>query len=203
MLRRLRHWYGEMTKPRKPSYELKTDFDRLMWSLEQRRGDMWNLSRDAGQFVNILTRTTGTKRILEVGGSNGYSAIWFSLGLPDDGKIITLEMDAKRAAEARENWKKAGVAHKIQQILGDANQILPTLEGPFDLVLLDAVKEDYLSQFKIIYPKLKSGGLVLADNAIGHAKQMQDYLDYVRHHPDLDSVLIPIGDGMELTYKKV
>lgn len=202
MLRRLRHWYGELTKSRKPSYELKTDIDKLMWSLEQRRGDMWNLSREAGQFVSILTKATGAKRILEIGCSNGYSAIWFSMGLPEDGKIITLEIDPKRAEEARENWKRAGVSRKIQQMEGDANQIIPTLEGPFDLVLLDAKKEDYFPQFKMIYPKVKTGGIILADNVIGHAQHMQDYLQYVRNHPDLESVTLPLGDGMELTYKK-
>ena len=121
-----------------------------MWSLEQRRGDMWNLSREAGQFLGILlTRTTG---------ANGFwksvvpmeSAIWFSLGLPEDGKIITMEMDAGRAAEARENWKKAGVAHKIQQMEGDANQILHTLE--------EALRPGVASMpsKKIISPNLKS-----------------------------------------------
>ena len=196
------HWVEYLTGPRHPSYELKTDLDRLMWSLEQRRAMMWNLSREAGQFIRILVQATGAKRILEIGCSNGYSGIWFSLGLPEDGRLITMEIDPVRAKEARENWTRAGLSHKIQLMEGDANQILPKLDGSFDMVLLDAVKKDYLAQFKNIYPKLKIDGIVLADNAIGHAKEMQDYLNFVRNHPDLDSVLLPLGDGMELTFKK-
>lgn len=189
-------------RSKKPPYPLNTELDKLMWSLEQRRGEMWNISREAGQFLSILVRATGARQVLEVGGSNGYSAIWWALGLPEDGNLITLEKDPLRTAEARENWKKAGVSSKIRQMEGDANAIIPTLKGPFDLILLDAVKEDYYPQAKLLVPKLNKGGILLADNAIGHAKQMQDYLSFVRTHPQLDSVLVPLGDGMELSYKK-
>ena len=102
---------------------------------------------------------------------------------------------------AGENFKLAKLDKTIRMVHGDALKEIPKLKGNFDFLFLDAVKEDYINYFKLAYPKLAKGAVIVADNAIMFEKYMKDYLSYVRNHRNMRSVLMPIGSGVEFSLK--
>ena len=163
---------------------------------------MRNITPDVGLFLNILVKATKATSLLEIGTSNGYSTIWLGLATQENnGQLITLEVDPRKVKLAKENLEKAGLANTVKLIEGDAKETLSILEKEFDFVFLDAEKEDYLEFFHLIFPKLKIGGVIVADNVISHAEDLKEYIDFVRANPNLQSVLVPIGRGEELTLK--
>jgi len=163
---------------------------------------MRNITPDVGLFLNILVKATKATNVLEIGTSNGYSTIWLGLATQDNnGQLITLEVDPQKVKLAKENLEKAGLASTVKLIEGDAKETLKVLDKEFDFVFLDAEKEDYLEFFHLIFPKLKIGGVIVADNVISHAQDLKEYIDHVRANPDTQSVLVPVGRGEELTLK--
>lgn len=163
---------------------------------------MRNITPDVGLFLNILVKATKATSILEIGTSNGYSTIWLGLATQENnGQLITLEVDSRKVILAKENLEKAGLVNTVKLIEGDAKETLRILDKEFDFVFLDAEKEDYLEFFDLIFPKLKIGGVIVADNVISHAEELKEYVDYVRANPNTQSVLVPIGRGEELTLK--
>ncbi len=178
---------------------------RLLESLYRNRGQFYNLSWDSSEFLHWLVGTRRPKRILEIGGANGFSAIWMAHALKENrvpGKIISIEYDLNKFSLAKRNLAAANLSRFVENRFGDAYEIIPSLKGKFDLVLLDAWKNDYLPFFRLFYPILSKDGLIVADNAIGLAPDMMDYLKAVRAHPKLESVLLPLGEGLEVTRKK-
>ena len=158
---------------------------------------------DTGKFLHVLVRMAKPKRILEIGMFHGYSTLWIGLAARSVGaRITTLELEAEKVAVAQANFAKAGLADIITVIQGDGKQTLAGLSGPYDLVFLDAAKEDYAAYFDLIYPRLSPGGVIVADNAVSHGEYMADYFDKARNHPNCVSVLVPVGTGEEVTYKK-
>lgn len=163
---------------------------------------MRNITPDVGLFLNILVKSMKATNVLEIGTSNGYSTIWLGLATQENsGQLITLEVDPRKVKMAKENLEKAGLKNTVKLIEGDAKETLSILEKQFDFVFLDAEKEDYLEYFHLIFPKLKVGGIIIADNVISHAGDLKEYIDFVRANPDTQSVLVPIGRGEELTLK--
>lgn len=163
---------------------------------------MRNITPDVGLFLNILVKATKATSILEIGTSNGYSTIWLGLATQENnGQLITLEVDSRKVILAKENLEKAGLVNTVKLIEGDAKETLRILDKEFDFVFLDAEKEDYLEFFDLIFPKLKIGGVIVADNVISHAEELKEYVDYVRANPNTQSVLVAIGRGEELTLK--
>jgi predicted O-methyltransferase YrrM len=135
------------------------DMDR-----SQRRGSM-SVPANDGRLLRILAESTGAKHVVELGTSIGYSGLWFCLALErTDGKLTTFEIDEGRAATARANFKRAEVENRVKLILGDAHQKVSEVEGPVDIVFLDADKEGYLDYLEKLLPKLRPGGLVIAHN---------------------------------------
>jgi predicted O-methyltransferase YrrM len=116
--------------------------------------------------------------------------------------VVAIEHDAGRAALARENFRRAGLDSVITLREGDALQILPTLTGPFDFVFLDAEKGQYADYLRLALPLLRPGGLIVGDDTVSLRDQMTEYVDLVFHHPELESVDIPIDDGVILSYKR-
>ena len=158
---------------------------------------------DTGKFLHVLVRMAKPKRILELGMFHGYSTLWIGLAARSVGaRITTLELEAEKVAVAQANFAKAGLADIITVIQGDGKQTLAGLPGPYDLVFLDAAKEEYAAYFDLIYPRLAPGGVIVADNAVSHGEYMADYFDKARNHPNCVSVLVPVGTGEEVTYKK-
>ncbi len=161
----------------------------------------YNISADTGQFFNILISISKAKNVLEVGTSNGYSAIWLGEAAKHNkGKITTIEISEHKVKMAAENFKRANLSN-IKIVHGDALKEIPKLKGKFDFLFLDAVKEDYINYFKLAYPKLAKNAVIVADNAIMFERYMKDFLIYVRNHKNLRSVLVPIGSGVEFSLK--
>lgn len=164
---------------------------------------MLNITPDTGQLLRILVRASGARRILEVGTSNGYSTLWLAWATTEtDGHVTTLERAADKAALARANVERAGLASWITIREGVALETLATLDGPFDLIFLDADRPNYLAYANALLPLLRVGGLLVTDNVVSHADELVEFLARVKGDPTLDSVTVPVGNGEELTYKR-
>ena len=162
------------------------------------------VSDEDGRFLRVLTASQGAKRVLEIGGASGYSAIWIGLGLrATGGRLITIEYDPVRAKELAANIQRAGLADIVQVIPGDAFKEIPKLTGTFDLVFLDAWKKDYKAFFDMVFPRIDKGGMFVAHNVVNKRSEMGDFLDAIERHPQAWTTIVkPSGEGMSLTYKR-
>jgi predicted O-methyltransferase YrrM len=157
---------------------------------------------EKGQVIAEEIRKAKPKRVLEVGTLIGYSAILMGKELDKNSQLITIEIHAEEAKTAEENIRKADIPPKVEVITGDAIQVIPELKGCFDFVFIDAEKTEYLDYLRLAEDKLCKGTVIVADNAGIFAKQMRDYLDYVRTSGKYDSKYVPVGvDGLEITVK--
>ena len=149
-----------------------------------------------------IIRATGATRILEVGTSDVFSTIWLTdVARSTGGRVTTLELNPDKIALARANLATAGLDSVVEIIEGRAADTLDGLPGPFDLVFLDADRPSYLSYLDLVVPKLRPGGMLIADNVTSHAHELQDYLGRVKSHPQLFTVTVPIGNGEEISLK--
>ena len=133
-----------------------------------------------GQFLDEVIEQHKPTTILEVGTLVGYSAIRMARHLRDGGRVTCVELSEERARTARANFERAGLSDRIEVIVGDARDVLPRLTGRFDMVFLDAVKEDYLFYLKSVEGLLHQGSVVVADNVKSHAEKAAAYLEHVR-----------------------
>ena len=122
------------------------------------------------------------------------------------GQLITVDIDPAMVRKARENLKAVGLEKTVTVVEGDALKVLPTLEGEFDFVFIDALKRDYFQYFKALAPKLKPGAVVVADNVIQSREDMKDFLDFMENSPDFQSVVVRASleknDGMAICYRR-
>ncbi len=186
---------------------METGITGLLKELEEFKltnTDMWNVPPEVGRLLMILAVASRARSILEVGTSNGYSTIWLALAARQtDGRVLTVESEKRKIGLARENFRKAGLEDIVELREGNALEVLPKVPGPFDFVFIDAAKAEYIRYFHLVYDKVRPGGLIVADNAINVKQPMQDYLRAVRHHPGLESVLVPMGGGEEVSVKLI
>lgn len=155
-----------------------------------------------GKILVDAVKKHRPKRILEVGTLVGYSAILISQHLSESGKITTIEINPQIAKIAKENFKNAGVEKIIDLKIGDAIDIIPTLASPFNLLFLDAAKEEYLQYLKLAESKLSKNAVVVADNVGMFVDAMSDYLDYVRNSVKYESRTIDFGfDAVEVSQR--
>lgn len=167
--------------------------------------------RVVGQLLKILTKISGAKRILEIGTFTGYSAIMMAEALPDDGEVITLEMNLRYQKLAQKHFDGSEMGAKIKMITGNAQQTIDELDGEFDLVYLDGDKLRYQFYFEKVLPMLKSGGLIIADNVLwdgtvlnpqdNKAKAIADFNRMVAEDERVEQVLLPIRDGVNVIRK--
>jgi predicted O-methyltransferase YrrM len=152
----------------------------------------------------MLTEATGAKNVVEIGTSNGYSGIWFCLALKKTGgQLTTHEINEERAALARENFKRAGVEDIVTLVMGDAHETVTIIEGPIDILFLDADKSGYMDYLDKLLPVVREGGLILAHNTSRSGEDMQDYIEAVTTDPSLDTMFIhQARQGMAITLKK-
>jgi len=163
---------------------------------------MYNIPRDAGHFLHILTRAMGAQQVLEIGTSSGYSGIWLATALQHTGgELITVERDSSKVNLARRNFRRAGVAEVVDLRMGDALRVLNKVAGPFDLVFFDAGKQDQLDFLKTLLERgqVRAGGLIVSDNALTHPSALAPYSSFVRTHPRMESVMVPVGNGFEMS----
>jgi predicted O-methyltransferase YrrM len=183
--------------------QLAADLQRLLQQIKSADADQLAVSEEDGRFLRVMIATSGAKRVLEVGGAFGYSAVWMGLGLRlTGGRLTSIEYDAARARAAAENVRKAGLADIVTVVSGDAFKEIPKLEGPFDVVFLDAWKRDYKRFLDLLLPRLKPGGLFLAHNVVNKQTEMRDFLDAIKNDPRLlTTIVTPSGEGMSVSYK--
>lgn len=163
---------------------------------------MLNITPDTGRLLWILVQAARATRILEVGTSNAYSTIWLAdAARATGGHVTTLERNPDKVRLARENLTRAGLADRVEIREGIAAETLATLTGPFHFVFLDADRTNYSTYLDLALPKLVPGGLLVADNVISHAQELEEYLARVKSNPALFSVTVPVGKGEEITLK--
>jgi predicted O-methyltransferase YrrM len=163
---------------------------------------MLNITPDTGRLLWILIRSMRAAKILEVGTSNAFSTIWLADAARETGgRVTTLEVNAGKIRLALENLERAGLSDRVDIVEGRAEESLRRLDGPFDFVFLDADRPSYLTYLELVVPRLRPGGLLVADNVTSHAGELQDYLARVKSHPALFSVTVPIGNGEEISIK--
>lgn len=168
-----------------------------------------------GRLLTILAEISNARKVLEIGTFTGYSATCLAYGLPEDGHIDTLEINDELEDLIREGWSRAGVEGKITLHIGDARKTLAMLEGPYDLVYIDANKREYSEYYDLVFDLVRPGGLILADDVLWDGKLWQDPLpqdkqtlgiaafnDKVMADPRVESVLLPIRDGLNVIRKK-
>lgn len=193
---------GEYEKRERAENQLKHEID---FDHNHSRRDEFLLSvgRSSAQLLSILAKSLKPKCILEVGGSYGYSTLWLAEAAQSvSGKLITLEIHPEKQQYSRDAITRAGLSNSVDFCLGDARQLISQLPGPFDFVLLDLWKDLYVACFDLFYPKLAPGALVVADNMlypeVNRAEAAQ-YREHVRTKPHIDSVLLQVGGGLELS----
>jgi caffeoyl-CoA O-methyltransferase len=162
------------------------------------------ISEEDGRFLRLMVATSGARRVLEIGGASGYSAIWIGLGLrATGGRLVTIEYDATRAKALAENVRRAGLADIVEVVSGDAFQQIPKLQGTFDFVFLDAWKRDYKRFFDMVYPRLDRGGLFVGHNVINKRDELEDFLEAIQTHPTLwTTIVAPSDEGMSVSLKR-
>jgi predicted O-methyltransferase YrrM len=162
-----------------------------------------SVGRASAQLLSILAKSLKPKTILEVGGSYGYSTIWLAEAAQSvGGKLITLEIHPEKQQHSRQAIAKAGLSGSVDFRLGDARQLIAQLPGLFDFVLLDLWKELYIPCFDLFYPKLSPGAIVVADNMTYPEMtraEASKYRAHVRTKPCIDSILLEVGGGLEVS----
>jgi predicted O-methyltransferase YrrM len=173
--------------------------------MDARGHQFWSVPRKDGEFLHLLVKVTRAKNVLELGTSQGFSAIWMGLALEETGgRLTTIEISRERYDLARRHVSEAGLSQRVTLVKGDAHVEVVRLEGPFDFVFLDADKEGQMDYFNKLYPKkLTPGGILAVHNAIREADAMKDYLEMIRKHPEFDTVILSLtmGDGFCLSYR--
>ena len=168
---------------------------RVDWMPKNQTG-MLNVNTNEGAFLRDQVIKVKARHALEVGTSNGYSSIWIAMGVRQTGgHLTTLEIDERKVKLATENFRVAGVDSLITLRPGDALKTLPTLEGPFEFVFIDAWKGDYITYLDMVLPKMPAGGVIVAHNVTDLRSQLLDFIERVKTDPRLKTTFADSGPG--------
>ncbi len=164
---------------------------------------MLNITRDTGEFLALLVRATGARRVLEVGTSNGYSTLWLAQAAKAiDGLVTTVEQSAYKIDLAAKNFARAGLAPHIRLMHSEASSFINQLAPEeFDVVFLDSERSEYVGWWPSVRAILRVGGLLVADNATSHAREMQPLMAMVKADVSFITSLVPVGNGEFLALK--
>jgi caffeoyl-CoA O-methyltransferase len=158
------------------------------------------VARTTGQFLFAFVSPQTDCEVLEIGGSRGYSSIWLAAGVRNlGGRLLSLESDPAKVEAWHANVEEAGLAEWAELIAGDAFETLPPIADVFDVVFLDAEKEQYEELFTIARGKLEPGAVVIADNVLSHQETLAAYSQARQADPTLESVTLPLDRGLELS----
>ncbi|HEY7147886.1 MAG TPA: class I SAM-dependent methyltransferase [Gaiellaceae bacterium] len=158
------------------------------------------VARTTGQFLFGLVAPQWDCEVLEIGGSRGYSSIWLGAGVRYfGGRVLSLEADPAKVEAWRLNVAEAGLEETVELIDGDAFETLPQIQDVFDVVFIDAEKDDYERLFQLARDKVEPGALFVADNVLSHADPLAEYSKARQADPTLESVTVPLDRGLELS----
>lgn len=183
------------------------------------------VGREVGQFLHVLAHIADARSVFEFGSGFGYSAYWFATALPEDGEVVLTEVDADELDQARTFLERGGLAARAIFEHGDAIEIVENYDGPFDVVLIDNEKRDYLRALDAVAEKIRPGGVVVADNAMTSTVQDFDailaavegedpgdvseetagiieYLREVRDDSEWETTVLPLGEGIAVSVKQ-
>jgi len=164
---------------------------------------MLAVAPEVGQFLSILVRSTGARRILEIGTSSGYSTLWLAwAATATGGHVETVERDPAKIDRAEHNLQRAGLRTFVTLHHQVALDALQARTEPYDLIFLDADRASYVTYLPHLVRLLRPGAVLVTDNVISHAPQVADFLQLLRTHANLDTVTVPVGSGEELTYRR-
>ena len=167
--------------------------------------------REVALFLEITARAIQPKRVLECGMAIGYSVIHLLRGMPDDGRVVTIDPSDEMIAAAKGYFTRAGVQERVQIHKGYALEVIPQLDETFDLIFIDAVKEEYRGYLDLGLPKLRTGGVVICDNLLWGGRvagqnesedyktsteALREFNPYFVNHPQLRAEVLPVGDGL-------
>ena len=195
-----------------------TDFLNQL-EMEALRDHVPIIRRETQSLLKVLLELTAPSRILEVGTAVGFSALLMSTYGPGECRITTIENYEKRISAARENFKKAGKEKQITLLEGDAQKVLKTLEEPFDFIFMDAAKGQYIHFLPDILRLLVKGRILISDNVLQDGdiiqshfaverrnrtiyKRMREYLGTLKNSSELETAILPLGDGVALSVRK-
>ena len=173
---------------------------------------------EVGALLRLLAASIGANRILEIGTAIGYSGIWLAGALPTGGMLLTIERDPDRARLAREHFARAGLANRVNILVGDAQRMLAKVAGPFDLIFQDGDKTFYEPALNRLVELLRPGGLLVTDNVLWDGEVVPGFVDPPRRdpqdtqaiagynerlnmHPQLMTVTLPLRDGVAISLK--
>lgn len=175
------------------------------------------IHKEVADLLRVILKLKRPKKILELGCAIGYSSLFFADVLDGDVEVVTTERNPIMLERAQDNIKKAGMEDRIKILVGDAEETLKDLEGTFDMIFIDAAKGHYKMFFDMLIGKLNHGGIVISDNILYKGmiasddyvvrrkktivKRMRTYLDYICDLEGISTSLIPIGDGLAISYK--
>ena len=163
---------------------------------------MLNLEPDTARLVYILARSSGAKRVLEIGTSNGYSTIWLASAVaPNGGRVTSIDLSAEKQGMAHENLQRAGLLESVELVLGKAGTIVKELVGPFDVVFFDADRLGAAANLEALMPKLAPSVLLLADNVTSHPDEIAGYLTVMKKLEGFEHVVVPVGKGLSVAYR--
>lgn len=171
-----------------------------------------------GNFLSLLIKMSKAENILEIGTAIGYSTSWLAQGLEGrTGRITTIDLNVDRAKRAIEYFKGAGIEEKIEVLFGDARRIIPTLEGKFDFVFVDAAKGEYLDYLNLVLPRISLGGILVVDNVLFRGwivpgekfapkynrmvTHLREFLSKLTQNPDFQTSVLPFGDGISVSFR--
>ena len=165
---------------------------------------MFTLHPDTARLIHIMIQSAGCKRLVEIGAAYGYSAIWLAHAARiTGGRLISLEINPKLIKIGRRNLEEAGLADMVESVLGDVRETLDTLETPFDFVLLDCWEWLYVEILDTLAPKLRPGGILVADNVNPGNPDSDQYIQALHEHPLMETVSVPIGREIEVSTRKL
>jgi caffeoyl-CoA O-methyltransferase len=217
----MKHGIGKILRPEQERYldRLLPPRDALLREMEEQGAseDIPISDPEVGRLLSVLARATGARRIVEVGTAIGYGTVCLARAAPL-ARVVSIDTDPVRLAAARSYLERAGVAERVELVQGAALDVLLHLEGPFDLAYVDAVKVEYRRYLDLLLPRLRVGGVVVIDNLLwsGEVAEPPDSADaeansqadairafngYLMMHPQLESLVLPLGDGVGLATK--
>lgn len=196
------------------SEPLPAEVDQAMARARELDRASMQISPDQAVLVRLLLRAIGARRVLEIGTFLGWSALVMADAVGPDGRIVCLDRSDEWTSFARTLWEEAGVADRIELVLGDAHDTVRTLGGSFDAVLIDADKSGYLDYLEQVTPRLRTGGLLLVDNTLWYGRvtdgsdtsadteAIREFNRALADHPDYEVAMVAVGDGLSVALRR-